>query len=115
MAHRLARRPVVAIDVVVLEPHRFAGVRGDEIQDGQVGGLDGLAHTLAVGGVCLGAVLDVALDRLLGGAVDRPGGVVEQRLLLGGVHQPEQVSGLLEVVVVVLAIVESVGGGADCL
>lgn len=42
MAHCLAGRPIVAIDVVVFKPHRFAGFEGGEIQDGQVGDVDGV-------------------------------------------------------------------------
>src|ERR1700737_3302782 len=78
-------------------------------------GLAGLAHAFAVGGVGLGAVLDVLLDGLWPGALDGACGVVEEPLLLLSCHEPEQVTGLFEVVVVVLAKVEVVGGGPDRL
>src|SRR3954451_18296511 len=42
-------------------------------------------------------------------------GVVEEPLLLVAGHEPEQVTGLFEVVVVVLAEIEVIGGGSDRL
>src|ERR1700754_585567 len=73
-------------------------------------GFAGLAHAFAVGGVGLGAVRDVHLDSLLPGALDGARGVVEEPLLLLACHEPEQVTGLLEIVVVVLAEVEVIRG-----
>src|SRR3546814_6907250 len=69
--------------------------------------------TRAVGGVGLRAVADVALLDEVRGVAHRAGGVVEQRLLLCRGHQPEQVAGLLEVVVVVVAVVPPVRVSAD--
>src|SRR3546814_5313934 len=59
------------------------------------------------------AVADVALLDEVRGVAHRAGGVVEQRLLLRRGHQPEQVAGLLEVVVVVVAVVPPVRVSAD--
>ena len=73
-----------------------------------------LADALAIGGVGLGAVVDVPLDGLRQGAFDRPRGVVEQALPLLGTEQPEQVAGLGEVVVV-LAVVEVIRRRPDGL
>src|SRR5699024_9001682 len=72
-------------------------------------GLDRAAHTLAVGRVGLRAVVDVALDRRLRRAVDRTGRVGEEPLLRLRRLQPEEVPGLLEVVVVVGPEVVAVG------
>src|SRR3546814_6870093 len=58
-------------------------------------------------------VVDVALLDEVRGVAHRAGGVVEQRLLLLRGHQPEQVTGLLEVVVVVVAVVPPVRVAAD--
>src|SRR3546814_12740158 len=58
----------------------------------------------AVGRVGLRAVVDVALLDEVRGVAHRAGGVVEQRLLLLRCLQPEQVTGMLEVVVVVVAV-----------
>src|SRR5258705_3453739 len=78
-------------------------------------GLTRLAHAFAVGRVGLGAVLYVLFDGLVPGALDGASGVVEAPLLLVAGHESEQVTGLLEVVVVVFAEIEVIGGGPDRL
>ena len=55
------------------------------------------------------------LDGLVSSTLDGACGVVEEPLLLLAGHEPEQVTGLLEVVVVVLAEVEVIRGGPDRL
>src|SRR6185436_20803711 len=49
----------------------------------------------------------------MSGALDGARGVLEEPLLLLAGHEPEQVTGLFEVVVVVLAEVEVIRGGPD--
>src|SRR6185312_12590681 len=78
-------------------------------------GLARLAYAFAIGRVGLGAVRDVRLDGLVPGALDGACGVVEEPLLLIAGHEPEQVTGLFEVVVVVFAEVEVIRGGPDRL
>src|SRR6476619_5008202 len=78
-------------------------------------GLARLAYAFAVGGVGLAAVRDVRLDGLMSGALDGARGVLEEPLLLFPGHEAEQVTGLLEIVVVVRAEVEVIRGGPDRL
>src|SRR5699024_12419722 len=54
------------------------------------------------------------LDRCLGSPLDRASSAGEKAALLLRAHEPEQVPGLLEVVVVVLTEVEPVRVVADC-
>src|SRR5690606_18047207 len=74
---------------------------------------DGCADAGAVGRVGLRAVVDVPFDGGTGRTVDGAGGVVEQRLLLLWRHQPEQGPRLLEVVIVVGAVVVTVGAACQ--
>src|ERR1700734_1860894 len=70
---------------------RFADGPAPSVRGGLEGteGFAGLSYTGPVGGVGLGAISDVLLDRGRSRALDRACGVVEQGLLLFGTHQAE--------------------------
>jgi hypothetical protein len=70
---------------------RFADGPAPSVRGGLEGteGFAGLSYTGPVGGVGLGAISDVLLDRGRSRALDRACGVVEQGLLLFGAHQAE--------------------------
>src|SRR5690349_8834852 len=71
-----------------------------------------IGHTLAVARVGLEAIADVSRLDVVGHARHRPAGIGEKRLLLGRRHQPEERTGLGEVVAV-LAMVPVVGRTLD--
>src|SRR5690606_30395024 len=73
----------------------FLSVSGQRLRQRQV---DSLGDTRTIGRIGQVAVLDVAqLDMPLH-ALHRPGGVIEQALLLVGLHQSEQITRLREVI-----------------
>src|SRR5699024_10974563 len=73
------------------------------------GDAEGVGNTLAVSGIGLGAVVDVADLDLTGHAVHGAGGVAEKGFLLFGRHHPEQLAGLFVIVGVVTGILPAVG------
>ena len=70
----------------------------------------GVGDAFAVSRVRLRAVGDMSVLDMLGGLADVAGRVVEQDLLLLRIHLPEQIAGLLPVIVIHPMI--PVGGGA---
>jgi hypothetical protein len=60
---------------------------------------NGFGYTLPVCRVSLRAVRNMPIQDLLRGAIDRASRVIEEQLLLLWRHHPEEISGLLPVII----------------
>ena len=86
---------------------QFAGApsSSDLFRGFAAGQAEGAGDTLAVGRVGAQAIGDVPLLDVQACIAHRPGSVIEQHLLLGGRHQPEQIARLLPVIIIGVMVV----------